>query len=59
MDVELDMAMCQANAETSQSIEVNSLLEIPKGEFDNGEQSDDDKFGSLGTLEESISFILW
>lgn len=59
MDVVLDMATRQANVEASQLIEVNGLLEMPEGEPDNGDQSDDDKFGSLRTLEELISLVLW
>ena len=58
MDVALDMATRQANAEASQSIEVDGLLEMPEEEPDTGDQSDDDEFGSLKTLEESISLVL-
>lgn len=58
MDIELDMATRKANTEASQSIEINGLFEMPKGEPNNGEQSNDNKFGSLKTLEQSISLIL-
>lgn len=33
-----DMAMYQVNAKESQSIQVNSPLEIPEGKLDNGNQ---------------------
>ena len=52
------MATRQTNAEASQSIEVEGLLEMFEEEPDTGDQSDDNEFGSLKTLEESISFIL-
>ena len=58
MDVTLDMATRLANAEASQSIEVNGLLKMPEEELNTGDQSDDDKFGSLRILEESISLVL-
>lgn len=52
------MATRQANAKASQSIKINGLLEIPKEESNNSKQSNNNKFGSFKTLEESISFIL-
>ena len=58
MDVVLDIATRQANAEASQSIEVDGLFEIHEKEPNTGDQSDDNKFGSLRTLEESISIVL-
>lgn len=50
--------MYQVNTEVSQSIKVNSLFKIPEEKPNNGNQSDDDKFGSLRTLEESIFLVL-
>ena len=58
MDVLLDMAMHQANTELSQSIKLDSLLEMPEEEPNTSNQLDDDKFGSLRTLKGSISLIL-
>ena len=50
--------MHQANAEASQSIKVDSLLEIPEEELNTSDQSNDDKFGFLRTLKGSISLVL-
>ena len=52
------MAMRQANAKASQSIKVDSLFEMPEEKPNNGDQSDDNKFGSFRTVKESISLIL-
>lgn len=53
------MATQQANAQTSQSIEINGLLEMSEEKSNNYEQSDENKFGFLKTLKKSISLILW
>ena len=51
MNVELDMATRQANTKASQSIKVNSLLEIPEGKTNNSKQSNDNEFESFKTLK--------
>ena len=58
IDVVLDMATRQANAEASQLIEVDGLLEMPEEELNIYNQSDDNKFGSFRILKELISLIL-
>lgn len=58
MNVKLGMATRQANAEITQSIKVNDLLEMPKGKSDNSKQSDNNIVRSLRTLKKSISLIL-
>lgn len=39
IDIALDMAIHQANAKAFQSIEINGLLEMPEGETNNCDQS--------------------
>lgn len=54
----LNMPICQANAEVFQSIKVNYLLKIPKQKLNNGNQLNDNKFGSFKPSEESVFIIL-
>ncbi len=58
IDVVLDMAMRQANAETSQSMEIDDLFANLEIETDFGNLSNDDQIRILSTLEESVSFVL-
>ncbi len=52
------MATHQANAETSQSIEIDVLLTNPKVKADFGDLSNDNEIGILNILEESDFFVL-
>ncbi len=58
IDVALDIATYQANAEIFQSIEIYDLLANPEVEADSGNLSDDDQIEILSTFEESIFFVL-
>lgn len=58
MNITLNMAMCQANAETFQLMEIDHLLGYLKVKADSVDLSDDDQIEIFNTLEKSISLVL-
>ena len=58
IDIILDMAICQANANISQSIEIHNLFINLKREVDSNDILNDNQIEILNTLEELIFFIL-
>ena len=57
-DVVLDIAICQANAETSQPMKIDDLLANPEIDANSSNLLNNDQIEILNTLEESITFVL-